>query len=117
MFAIMALIYLHLVTRGFQKLEVLDAIISQALTMLRSQLPTQLLPALVAPLYIIGSVARQEDEQFFRTLFSSLPLLDPALKHRERILPVLEEIWSRRRTRPGSAWEDVFELTQDMLLI
>ena len=116
-FAYMASLYLHVVTYGFQKLDVLDTTISGAVRMLRTRIPVHLLPALVLPLYIIGSVAKQEDEHFFRTIFSSPPLLDPALKHRERVLPILEEIWSRRKTTPGFEWKDSLDLTHDIMLI
>lgn len=116
-FAYMAYLYLHLVIEGFGRLEVLNTTISEAMAMLRSQVPTQILPALVSPLYVIGSVARKEDEQFFRDIFASPPLLDPSLNHRKRILPMLEEIWSKRRTAPLFAWEDSVELTHDILLL
>jgi hypothetical protein len=116
-FAYMSSLYLHLVIHGFQKLELCDRDISEAMKMLQTQIPTTLLPALVCPLYIIASIARPGDEQFFRDLFSSPPLLNPALKHRETILPVLEEIWSRRQTLPSFTWEDSLELTSDILLL
>ncbi|KAK9350502.1 fungal-specific transcription factor domain-containing protein [Lipomyces doorenjongii] len=116
-FAYMASIYLHLVAHGFQQLDVLDTTISEAMGMLRSRLSFQLLPPLVCPLFVIGSVARQGDEQFMRMLFSSPPLLDPLLEHRGRILPILEEIWSRRQSTPGFAWKDSLELTRDLLLL
>ena len=116
-FTYMASIYLHLVTEGFQKLEVLDTTLSGAMRMLRARIPKHFLPALVSPLYIIGSVARQGDEQFFRDIFSSPPLLDVSFKHRKRILPVLEKIWSKRQTAPLFAWEDSLELIQDILLL
>ena len=116
-FAYMATLYLHLVIEGFQDLKVLDTTISEAMKMLRTQIPPQLLPALVLPLYVIGSVARQGDEQFFRDVFSSPPLLDPLLRHRGTILPVLEEIWSKRRSAPFFAWENSLELTHDILLL
>lgn len=116
-FAYTASLYLHLVIEGFKNLEVLETAISEAMKMLRTQIPTQILPALVSPLYFIGSVARQGDEQFFRDIFSSPPMLDPSLKHRGRILQVLEEIWSKRRTAALFAWEDSLELTHDILLL
>jgi hypothetical protein len=116
-FAYMASLYLHLVIHGSQKLEVLDTTISGAMKMLQTQISIHLLPALVSPLYVIGSAARPGDEQFFRNIFSSPPLLDPVLKHRGRILPILEEIWSRRQTTPGFAWKDSLELTSDILLL
>jgi hypothetical protein len=116
-FAYMASLYLHLVAHGFQKLEVLDTTISGAMRMLQTQISIHLLPALVSPLYFIGSVARQGDKQFFRNIFSSPPLLDSLLKHRGRILPILEEIWSKRQTTPGFAWKDSLELTYDILLL
>ncbi|KAL5352051.1 hypothetical protein ACLOAV_001994 [Pseudogymnoascus australis] len=116
-FTIMASVYLHLITHGFQQLGVLDIVISRAMIMLKTEIPTHILPALVAPLYVIGSVARQEDEQFFRDVFSSPPLLDASLKQRTRILPILEEVWNKRRTETGFLWEDSLELIPDMLLI
>jgi hypothetical protein len=103
----MASLYLHLVTHGFQNLEVLDTTISEAMRMLRSQIPAHILPALVCPLYVIGCVARKEDKQYFRNIFSSPPLLNPLLKHRGRILPILEEIWRKRHTVLGFSWNEV----------
>ena len=116
-FAYMASIYLHLVTYDFQKLELLDTTISGAMRVLQTQIPTHLLAALVCPLYFIGCVARQEDEQFFRDTFSSPPLLDPSLKHRGRILPILGRIWSERQTIPSFAWKDSLEFSHDILLL
>jgi hypothetical protein len=117
MFARMASIYLHLVTHGFQQLEALDTTISGAFQAFQTLVPKDILPALVCPLFVIGSVAREEQEQFFRTAFSSLPLLDPSTRHRARILPVLEEIWSQRRATPRYSWNDSVQLTRDVLLI
>ncbi|KFY94384.1 hypothetical protein V500_03283 [Pseudogymnoascus sp. VKM F-4518 (FW-2643)] len=116
-FASMASVYLHLITHGFQQLGMLDAVISRVMIMLQTEIPAHLLPALVAPLYVIGSVAREGDEQFFRDVFSSPPLLDTSLKQRTRVLPVLEEIWNKRRAEYGFLWEDSLELIQDILLI
>ncbi|KAK9238080.1 fungal-specific transcription factor domain-containing protein [Lipomyces kononenkoae] len=116
-FAYMASIYLHVVTHDFQKLEVLDTTISEAMRMLQTQVPTHLLPSLVSSLYVIGSVARQGDEQFFRNIFSIPPLLDPFLEHRARILPILEEIWTRRQTTPSLTWKDTHDLTHSLLLL
>jgi C6 transcription factor Pro1 len=116
-FSYMASVYLHLVIHGYQKLDLLDSIVSKAMRVLQNQIPSNHLPALVPALYVIGSVAKQRDEQFFRTIFSSLPLMDSSLKHRGKILLILEEIWSRRLTRPDFAWKDSLDLTQDILLI
>lgn len=116
-FAYMASSYLHLVTHGFQKLGVLHTTVSEAMELLQTQISADLLPALVSPLYVIGSVARQKDEEFFRKIFSSPPLLHPLYKHRERILPTLEEIWSRRQTTPGFTWKDSLELSNGILLL
>ena len=115
-FAHMASIYVHLVTQGFQELDSLETAISNAMNIVQTRIPRHLLPALVCPLFLIGSVARHGDEQFFRNTFSSPPLLDPLMQHRERILPSLEEIWSRRRTTPDLAWRYCLELTHDILL-
>ncbi|RFU32369.1 hypothetical protein B7463_g3968, partial [Scytalidium lignicola] len=116
-FAYMASLYLHLVAHGFGELEVLNTAISGAMRMLQTRISMHLLPALVCPLFVIGSVARREDEQFFRKVFSSPPLLDPLLKHRGRILPILEEIWRRRQIMPGFTWKDSLELTHDIMLL
>lgn len=117
MFAYMASIYLHLVTRGFANLESLHTTISDATDMLRTQISIHLLPALVCPLYIVGSVAREGDEQIFRNIFSSPPLVNPLFGHRGNILPILEQIWNRRRTTPGFTWKDSVEFTNDILLV
>jgi hypothetical protein len=116
-FAFMASIYLHLVIQGLGNLEVLERSISGAMEMVRNHTPPHILPAAVCPLFIIGSVAREEDKQFFRDIFSSAPLRNPVLQHRTRLLPFLEEIWMGRESRPDFAWADVLELTQDILLI
>ncbi|MCJ1328912.1 hypothetical protein MMC10_005589 [Thelotrema lepadinum] len=116
-FAYMASVYLHLVTHGFQRLEELDATMFRAMRTLQSQVSIHLLPALVLPLYIIGSVAKQGDRQFFRNAFSSAPLLDPIFEHRRRVLPILEEIWARSQITPGFSWQDSLELTNNLLLL
>ncbi len=113
----MATVYLHLITHGFQYLEVLDTTVSTVMRILQTRISIQLLPALVCPLFIIGSVVGPRDEAFFRNIFSSPPSLDAVLKHRERLLPILEEIWSRRQTKPGLEWKDALELTRDILLL
>ena len=116
-FAYAAIIYLHLVIQGFAQLESVNRIISDAMHMLQIRIPSYLLPALVTPLYIVGCTARHEDKDFFRKIFSSLPLLDPSLQHRRRILPVLEEVWSRRRTVLGFSWKDTLSLTDEIMLV
>jgi C6 transcription factor Pro1 len=113
----MASIYFHLLSQGFQNLVLLDTTISGAMNMLRVETSRNLLPSLVCPLFFIGCVAREEEKQFFRDVFSMLPLLDPLLKHRGRVLPFLEEIWSKRTTVLGFGWEDCVELTKNILLI
>jgi C6 transcription factor Pro1 len=116
-FAYMASIYLHIIKHGYQELRLIDTTISRATALLRTQIPTHLTPALVAPLFILGSAAEQEDEAFFRDIFSSPPLLDPSLQHRARILPILEEIWKERKAGSGFSWENCLDLTRDVLLI
>ncbi|KAF2489243.1 hypothetical protein BU16DRAFT_472257 [Lophium mytilinum] len=117
MFAYMASIYLHLITYGFNKLELVDRIIPEAMKMLHTRIPVHFLPALVAPLFVVGCVAKQEDQQYFRNAFESPPLVDSLLKHRGRILPVLEEVWRQRRGATGVAWKDCLELTKEVLLL
>ncbi len=117
LFTCMATIYIHIVLCGYRDLELLDATIVEAMELFQTKVSISLMPALVCPLFFIGSVAKPEDEDFFRELFASPPLLNPALKHREKVLPVLEEIWKGRQTAPGFGWNDVLELTHSILLI
>ena len=112
-----AFIYLHLVIYGFQKTEILNSTISKVLKMLQDLVPTHLLTSLICPLYIIGCAARQEDEQFLRRIFSTQPLHDLLLQHRSRILPILEDIWIRRRTTSEFGWKDSLELVKNVLLV
>lgn len=116
-FAYMASVYLHLVAHGFQRLEELDAVIPPAMELLQDRVPTHLLPALVCPLYVIGSVSTPANEAIFRRYFASSPLLDPFFPFRSKILPILEEIWRMRRTIPSVSWKDSLDLTKDVLLI
>jgi C6 transcription factor Pro1 len=117
-FARMAIVYLHLVAHGFQDSEMMSKARSEAMSMIQTQIPTHLLSALVLPLFVIGTVARQEDQEFFRDILSSPPLVEPMLKHRVRLLPILEEIWRRKQgvTWPVLGWNYCLELTPDILL-
>ena len=113
----MALCYLHLVTQGFRNLEDLGASIVAAKNLMKAQATEYVLPALVCPLFIIGVVAGPEDESFIRQAFSSPRLLDPSIRHREKILTALEVIWGRRRAGPDLVWGDCLALTQNILLV
>jgi hypothetical protein len=115
-FAFMASIYLHLITFGFQNLEILDRAICKDKTLLNGLIPPNILPALLCPLFVIGTVIEEEDQPFFRDFFSSPSLTHPAFKHRERIVPILEEIW-RRRVSTSLTWQDCLDLTSGLLLI
>jgi len=117
MFLYAASIYLRLLVQGFHNLDEFNTTVQETMTMLRIQVPTHLLPSIVCPLFFIGCVAREEDKQFFRAAFTSSPLLNPLLKHRGRILPILEEIWSKRTKILGFGWQDCVKLTKDILLI
>ncbi|CAO2648883.1 Nn.00g098320.m01.CDS01 [Neocucurbitaria sp. VM-36] len=116
MFAYMAAVYLHLVIHGFQKLYLLDKALSNAMGIIRDHTSSRLLQAMVAPLFVIGTIAKQEDQQCLRYTLASPPLVDPFLRHRTRLLPMLEIIWKRRETF-GFAWSDCVELTKDVLLV
>jgi hypothetical protein len=115
-FVQMATVYLHLIIHGFQQLDLLDRTISDVMQVLQTQHSTPL-PALVLPLFVFGAVAGQRDENWFRNAFSTLPLISPGLKHRTNIMPILEEIWDRRRVEPALVWRDVLPLTHDILLV
>jgi hypothetical protein len=114
----MASIYLHLVTYGFQQMELISSNICAALGMIHAHVPTHLLPSLVCPLFVIGCVAPQEEAMaFFRHIFSSPPVLDALFEHRMKLLPVLEETWRRRETTDNLSWAQVLELTPNILPI
>lgn len=117
LFASAASIYLHLVQHGFDQLDLMSKRTCSTLDLIRSQTPSHLLPNLILPLFIIGSVAPQADRQFIRDLFSSPSVLDPVRQHRQTILPALEEIWTRRHSVPGFEWEHVVEVAHDILLV
>jgi hypothetical protein len=120
MFAWMAVVYLHLVTHGFKDLQRLETPITSSLELLRTQIPTQIIPALVAPLFIIGCAAREAEEQdLFRIILASPPFQEPLYKHRAHILAAMEQVWRRRRAENGLTWNDVLGLPnfQHMLLI
>ncbi|CEL10675.1 hypothetical protein ASPCAL13790 [Aspergillus calidoustus] len=113
----MAIIYLHLVVHGFQELDRLGGVLSEAMQILRNEVPCNVLSAMIAPLFIIGCVARQDGEQgYIRTVLSAAPVIQPLLKHRSRILPALEEVWIGRQT-PGFGWGDAIRRCGDLLLV
>ncbi|KAG9234028.1 fungal-specific transcription factor domain-containing protein [Amylocarpus encephaloides] len=110
LFALMGCIYLHFVFKGLEQgSPCLDPTMVEVMTILRKETPRDLLPGLVCPLFVIGCAAFEEDKQFFRDVFSSTPLLDPSLDHRNKILPLLEKTWARRDTS-HTTWSDVIEL-------
>ena len=111
----MAYLYLYLVVEGFQNLEEIDPTLVNAMRMLRTRISPQLFPAIVSPLFIIASIAKQGDEEFFRGVFSSPTLSEP--KQRGYILPVLEEIWNKRRSEALFSWKDSLELSRGVLLV
>lgn len=116
MYAHMAAVYLHLVTNGFQNLEILHTTIVSAMTILQTQISAQHLSKLITPLYFIGIVSRPEHQRFFRDTCVSLMLVTPFLSHRGHILPLLEKTWARR-SDPGFAWTNCAKLAKDILLI
>lgn len=118
-FTLAASIYLYLVVHGYQ-LETYEirSIVGEAMTILRSKMPTNLMNAIICPLFIIGSVARREDEQFYRDVFSSTAVLDLSLDHRGKILPVLEQIWRMREaTMTAWTWQDTVTISGHNLLL
>jgi C6 transcription factor Pro1 len=116
MFVYMAAVYIQLVTYGFQQTENLSETVSSSVAMLRTNIPQDLLPTIIAPIFIIGTAAWAGDEETFRQLLSTPPLTNPFFRHRARILPTLEEIW-RRRSSPDFSWSDCIKLTDGLLLI
>lgn len=119
MFAFAAGIYLHLVLDGFeQDSELLNLYKSEAMMVLRGQVPGELMHTIIFPLYILGSVAAPEDQGFFRYVFSTMPVLDPSLEHRSKILPLLEKVWQQTQTLSMRlSWEDSLKLADQNLLL
>lgn len=115
-FASMALIYLHLITFGFQHLEAIGRA-CESKTLLHGLIPSGVHTALICPLFVIGAATKEEDEPFFRNFFSDSTLMHPALQHRRRILPILEEIWRRRKVATTLTWHECLGLTSGLLLI
>jgi hypothetical protein len=117
--ALAASIYLHLVVHGFQlETQELNSIFTEAMMILRTEITPDLMIAIICPLYIIGCVARKEDQGFFRYVFSSAPVLDPSLEHRGKILPLLEEIWRVRDTTMGQlTWQDSLRFSEHNILL
>jgi hypothetical protein len=118
-FALAASTYLYLIVHGYQlETPEVRSTIGDAMMMLRTRMPVNLMNAIICPLYIMGSVAKREDEQFFRDAFSSAPILDPSLEHRARLLPLLEEIWCTRNTPMTEwTWEDTVRLSDNNILL
>lgn len=118
-FTLAAFIYLHVIVSGFQlQTDELNTTIWEAMTLLRTQFPAASMHTIVCPLYIIGSVVKDEDRYFFRKVLSTAPLLEPSLKHRSKILGLLEQIWNIRDTTTGSwTWDDSIRLSHYSLLL
>ena len=118
-FTLMASIYLYLVVQGYQlETQELRSLVAETMTMLRTKMPAHSMHVIICPLYIIGSVAKEEEKQFFQHVFSSAPVLDPSLEHRGKILPLLEEIWRMRDTSmTGWTWQDTVQLSDQNLLL
>ncbi|KAH8668653.1 fungal-specific transcription factor domain-containing protein, partial [Xylariales sp. PMI_506] len=117
-FARMGLVYLHLVIHGFRLLDSLHATISATTAMIQTCSSSGHLSAMICPLFVVGCVARPgKEQQLFSNIFSTTPVLEPLLKHRGKLLPVLEVIWNSRKESEGYlAWHDVLTLTNDLLL-
>jgi hypothetical protein len=116
LYTYMATVYLHLVVRGFQRLDLLSTTILEAMNILQSYAPKRYLPSLVPPLFLIGLAAVPEAWPFFRDIFLYPHVLDPIPHHRTKILSVIEDVW-RKRSEPNFAWSDCIELTKNVLLV
>ncbi|KAG5939429.1 hypothetical protein E4U53_007806 [Claviceps sorghi] len=112
-----ATIYLHLVTKGFRDRDALQRLTGAAVAYLRTEITPDLTAGLVCPLFVIGcAVARSDDQELFRTTFSSHQFLNPLFKQRTRLLPILEEIWGER-WKDDYSWSNVVRLSSDVLLV
>lgn len=119
MFSFAAGIYLHLVVHGYEEdSDILNLLRTEAMMILRAYIPAEMMHTIVLPLYIIGSVATIIDQAFFRYVFTTMPVLDPSLEHRSKILPLLEKVWQRRqRLELKLSWEESLKLADQNLLL
>jgi len=118
LFTLAALILLHLVVHGYQlQAQEMRSLIVDAMAILRTRMPAYLMHAIICPLFIVGTVVNGDEKHFFRHTFLSLPILDPSLEHRSKILPALEEIWQMRDTTPTWSWQDTTRSTGGNLLL
>ncbi|KAH6987660.1 fungal-specific transcription factor domain-containing protein [Ilyonectria sp. MPI-CAGE-AT-0026] len=120
LFALTACIYLHVVVSGFETdVEDLKSTLAEAMMVIREKIPQNMWHVIVWPLYVTGTVASEEEMEFFRKVFRSPQLLNPSLEHRRRILPLLEETWRMRETT--ARWWDwessVRPLNNSLLLL
>ncbi|KAL4945484.1 fungal-specific transcription factor domain-containing protein [Aspergillus oleicola] len=112
----MALAYLHLVVHDFQQLDLVNGVVVETMQIVHTQVPCNVVPAMVCPLFIIGCVVKPgEEQQSFRTALSSHPMMGPLMRYRSRILPILQEVWIEREN-PTFTWSDVLEKSHDLLL-
>jgi hypothetical protein len=110
-------IYLHLTAIGFQDCCTLQQITADAMAYMRTQITADLIPGLVFPLFIIGcAIDRHDDQELFRSTFSSHQFLNPLFKQRAKLLPILEHVWNERWGE-GYSWRTVVQLSRDILLI
>lgn len=123
-FAHAASVYLHLVVYGFETCsEALRATMVEAMAILRTHMPKDLLGAIVFPLYIFACNAKEEDEDFFRHVFSTSPVLEKSMEHRGKLLPLMEKIWRSRRAHgadgdgTGWSWQNNLALSEYNLLL
>lgn len=116
-FSLAAGIYLHLITDGFEDSYALQQLTTQVIIYMRTQITADLIAGLVCPLFIVGcAVYGHDDQELLRETLSSYQFLDPLFRHRAKLLPILEEIWSERLLE-GYSWSNVVQLTHDILLI
>ncbi|KUJ17523.1 uncharacterized protein LY89DRAFT_668838 [Mollisia scopiformis] len=119
MFAFAAGLYLDLVVNGYvSSSEIFHMLRTEAMMVLRGQVPAEMMHTIIFPLYIIGSVAVPEDQAFFRYVFQTSPVLDPSLEHRSKILPLLEKVWQQTQLLGAQlTWEDSLKLADQSLLL
>jgi hypothetical protein len=118
-FALAASVYLHLVVYGFEtESDTLNATMTEAMLILRTHMPNELLNAIVFPLYIFGCNAKAEDEDWFRGILGSAPVAERSMEHRGKLLPLMEKIWrSRRESCSGWSWQNNLMLSEYNLLL
>lgn len=119
LFASAALVYLHVVVSGFQySLAEIRENVARSITLFK-RLPCQkILCALVWPMCIIGCMALEEQEGFFRDLIASMGVEPYVFGSARDALKTMENCWKKREARDeGWNWASCMNSSGHLVLI